>query len=331
MVGCGPAGASAARRAAGAGLSVMIVDRRRAVGQPNRCAGYVPAWLPERAGVDPSSLIQPIDGVRVLTGGKETELDSAGWVIDRVRFDKTLAILAMEAGADLCNAFVLSRDGCDLTARRNGIEAMFRGRIVVAADGASSVVARNVDAPAPHYLSALQYEVGLSREEGWIELIYPLDGETGYGWFVPGGRTARIGVAVERSRARVLKRVMNGLVGRYERASRIVSGSVLSATGGLIPVSRRTLAADREVIPAGDACGFTGPLGGAGAAVILGELSGATAAATLTEDTDEHLKSYEKEALELLPPPPIVPEEPTRLTQEGLEMLLRWQPPPCPR
>ena len=28
-----------------------------------------------RAGVDPSSLIQPIEGVRVLTGGKETELD----------------------------------------------------------------------------------------------------------------------------------------------------------------------------------------------------------------------------------------------------------------
>ena len=58
VVGCGPAGATAARVAAKRGLSVMIVDRRRSVGTPPGCAGYVPSWLRERTILSYESILR---------------------------------------------------------------------------------------------------------------------------------------------------------------------------------------------------------------------------------------------------------------------------------
>ena len=254
-------------------------------------------------------------------------------MIDRTRFDKTLAIHALEAGADLCNAFVLSCEGGEVVARRNGTEARFRGRVIIGADGASSVVTRNHQNEEVGYLSTLQYEVGLNGDEEWMELIAPLPIGSGFGWFVPSGRTARLGVAVDRSRAKVLRAAANALLRRYEADGRIFSNSILGASGGLIPVAGRNLHGRPGVLPAGDACGLAGPVGGAGiaSAVLLGEVSGRVAAASVDTEDEGLLDDYPAEALRMTPGLEKEPVNPLLDIRGGIEVLGNWNPPRAPR
>ena len=272
VVGCGPAGATAARVAAERGLSVMIVDRRRSIGAPPRCGGYVPAWLRPRTAFDDSAILQEVDGIR-LVGGVVREIIAPGFILDRTRFDKNLAIHALEAGADLAQALVLRREGMRVVGRRNGLVADFSAQFIVGADGPYSIVGRSVGLANQHFLATMQYEVGMRVANAWLE-FHHLEGEIA--WFVPCGRTARIGVGVPRARARQLKSLLNHFLAQ-QVADGCVFDGVLSCTGGLLPINGPLESARAgHVLLTGDAGGFSEPFSGAGiaSAVVGGELAG---------------------------------------------------------
>lgn len=274
MVGCGPAGATAARVAAEHGLSVMIIDRRRSVGMPPRCAGYVPAWVRTHTACDDSALLQGVSGFRVLdTEGRVQEIPAPGYILDRTRFDKNLAIHALEAGADLAQAMILHCDGACVVGRRNGQEAVFVAEYLVGADGPASVVRRSMGLGQRQFWATMQYEVGLKTPDSWVEL-YPMDGAVGM--VVPCGQTARIGMGVYREQAHGLKQRLNGFLQRFVAEERVLSG-VLGCSGGLMPMhgSWHTLCANRTLL-VGDAGGISAPFSGLGiaSAVVCGELAG---------------------------------------------------------
>jgi digeranylgeranylglycerophospholipid reductase len=302
VVGCGPAGATAARVAADCGRAVLIIDRKRSVGQPPRCAGFVPSWLPERAGVDSGSVLQPITHFRFQDGSQSAEVEVDGAVIDRTRFDKTLAILALEAGADLCNGFVIRREDRILIARRNGAEASFSGGAIVCADGAASVVSRSVDPSRRRYLATMQFEVGLERTTETVSLRRPVFERRGLGWFIPSGRTAKIGVALPRSMSRVLKPALLSVIREFERDGAIFKNAVLGATGGLVPIDRRPVSdLGLSMLVAGDARGGLGVDGaGIANAVLSGELAGLTAHRFLDRSSDDVIEKYDLELDQLL-------------------------------
>ena len=183
----------------------MMTDRRRSVGMPPRCAGYVPAWVRSRTAVDDSAIIQEVEGFRVVDGtGTVREVLAQGCILDRTRFDKNLAIHALEAGADLAQAVVLRREGTGVVGRRNGLEASFGARFLLGADGPSSVIGRSIGQSNQRFFASLQYEVGLKAPESWLTYHVTPD-LPGISWFVPCGQTARIGVGLQRSHARHLK------------------------------------------------------------------------------------------------------------------------------
>ena len=294
VVGCGPAGATAARVVADRGRSVLIIDRKRSVGQPPRCAGFVPGWLPERSGVDSSSVIQSIGYVRLDDGQQRADVSVDACVIDRTRFDKTLAIHALEAGADLCNGFVIRREGRTLVARRNGAEASFQGSTIVCADGASSVVSRSLASNRRRFLATMQFEVGLDRVCDFVSLRRPVIAGRGIGWFIPSGRTAKIGVALPRTLSSRLKPALNAFIRAYEREGVIFQNAILGVTGGLVPIDRRPLSdAGLSLIVAGDARGGPGVDGaGIANAVLSGELAGRTANRSLDENDVAAINEY---------------------------------------
>jgi len=276
----------------------MIIDRRRSVGEPARCAGYVPSWLLPRAGLDDSSVVQQVDGIRLVAeDGAVTEHRVGGLVLDRTRFDKTLAIHALEAGADLCNGFVLARRGDSVVARRNGIEAPFRGHAVVGADGPASVIGQSFGRRTVRFAATLQYEVGLASEERWVEYRQPLFDGRGVGWVVPSGRTAKVGVSLPRRDAGDLKRTMRRMMAILEADRRIHRDAVLGATGGLVPLTRGPWArTDGQALLAGDAAGTGAVFAGAGiaAAYLCGELAGEACYASISEDDGCVLYDYER-------------------------------------
>ena len=153
VVGAGPAGATAARALAAAGVPVRLLDRA-AFPRNKPCGGgisaraltrfpYLAHELPRIATHAVSRLyLEGPDGNSTVV----TSDEPAALMIRRVEFDALLVLLAQRAGAELVTGadIVQARDdddGVTLSARDGRV---FRAPIVIAADGVHSVVARRL-------------------------------------------------------------------------------------------------------------------------------------------------------------------------------------------
>ncbi len=273
------------------------------MGMPPRCAGYVPGWLRDRTGFEDSAILQTVEGIRLMgPGGRLHEVKAPGYVLDRTRFDKTLAIHALEAGADLANALVLRREGGRVVVRRNGLEAEFDGEFILGADGPGSVVGKSIGQVNSAFIATMQYEVGLQQPEAWSEFYRPPEGGEGYAWFVPCNRTARVGVGLRRSRARFLKQHLDRFLRRLAADGRVYTDGILGCTGGLVPVNGVLPSVGAEgVLLAGAAGGMSDAFGGVGiaTAVVSGEVAGRVVGEALAGERP--LDAYGSEIRRLIP------------------------------
>lgn len=291
VVGLGPGGASAARRAAEAGLNVLAVERNRRIGEPVQCAEFVPTPMGAYTRAD-GVLYQRISGMKsVLPSGETHQSDFPGFMINRARFDQAIAGLAAEAGAYLR---VQTRiDGLDPVARRAILRSAAGSEevsydVLIAADGPHSAVGRLLGLPALETVNTRQYTVALLSEYGdtdiWLSDEYP----GGYAWLFPKGDRANLGLGADRRYEDDLKAPLESLH-RQLVESGLVGEEVFSRTGGAIPVGglRGRLVQDGCLF-VGDAAGLTHPItgGGISAAVVSGERAGECAAAYLDGQTD---------------------------------------------
>ncbi len=104
VIGAGPAGALAAETAADAGCSVLLLEKRSAIGTPLRCAeGIMKADLEEFIEPDSAWISAVIKReIIVAPDGRQitiTSKDIAGYTLDRKRFDRALVWNAIDAGA----------------------------------------------------------------------------------------------------------------------------------------------------------------------------------------------------------------------------------------
>jgi len=153
VVGAGPAGATAARTLAAAGLPVCLLDRS-SFPRNKPCGGGISTRVLTRFPYLESALrrITTHTVARLhLEGpdGHSTIIESdapAALLIRRVEYDALLVSLAVEAGATLV-------PGVDVVQARQDAERVelvardgrrFEGAIVVAADGVNSVIARRL-------------------------------------------------------------------------------------------------------------------------------------------------------------------------------------------
>ncbi|MCP4666108.1 MAG: NAD(P)-binding protein, partial [Deltaproteobacteria bacterium] len=102
VVGAGPAGASAAARAARKGLKVLVLERRAVVGVPVRCAEFIPAPLMGELNMGRGFIVQSVRGMRtLLPNGEVRETRAPGFMIRRDLFDQALAQEAERGGAEI--------------------------------------------------------------------------------------------------------------------------------------------------------------------------------------------------------------------------------------
>ncbi len=285
VVGLGPGGAAAALVAARAGLSVLAIDRRRQLGQPVQCAEFVP--LPMGRYAKPA-LVQQIVGMRsVLPSGAIEQSDFPGLMVDRAAFDQAIATEASRNGAllrvqtalkDLC----LERGEAVLRAA-NGKTEVARYRVLIAADGPHSPVARLIGWPALRTVETRQYSLPLLRPytdtDIWLSDAYP----GGYAWLFPKGDVANVGLGADPHLLADMKRPLETLCAQLVEEG-LVGRDILARTGGAIPVGgMRPSLVQGNVLFVGDAAGLTHPITGAGiaSAVLSGERAGQAAAAFL--------------------------------------------------
>jgi digeranylgeranylglycerophospholipid reductase len=99
VVGAGPAGCSAARRAAKEGGKVLLLELQPQIGGPTKA----PVWVSEgflRLGFREAS-VSKVDSLHLHAAGEDLTLPAGGRVVDRQVLDKLLAAEAAEAGAEI--------------------------------------------------------------------------------------------------------------------------------------------------------------------------------------------------------------------------------------
>ena len=184
VVGAGPAGSCAARTAALGGARVLLVEKRLQVGLPVQCAEFVPWQLAHQVPIPPRCVAQTIQQMRtVLPDGTVVDKQAAGMVLDRSLWDKHLAVLAHQAGAELrANWTAAEYDGRDVLLRHGPREARIRAQVIVGADGPYSTVAGWVGQSQSEFVHGAEVELVLPDE--WTEIYFvPCTAEAMAGFF----------------------------------------------------------------------------------------------------------------------------------------------------
>jgi digeranylgeranylglycerophospholipid reductase len=294
VVGAGPAGSTAARTAAEAGLSVLLVEKRQEIGSPVRCAEGVdhdlllPFIAPDRrwisaevtsaqltvSGPDPSTTLK-------ADGGR-------GYVLERRVFDRVLAEGAVLAGAQVqvkTSAVGLLREG---EAVRGAVLSGLGGRwevraeVVIAADGIESQVGSwaglETTLPLKDAMSCAQYLlVGIDIKSNRIEYFIGEEiAPGGYAWVFPKGEgRANVGLGVQADL--VDEPALNFLNRFVESQPHLSPGSPVTLVAGGVPVAMPPprLVTDGLML-IGDAARQVDPLTGGG--IINGMAAGKLAA-----------------------------------------------------
>lgn len=300
VIGAGPAGAMAARRAAQSGLRTLLLDKDQFPRSKPCGGGLTLRALEVLASVGlqlPESVIErPLMGARITIAGRSVEVRKP-WPVAvtvlRDRFDSLLLQAAAVAGARVelgrrVEAVAQDKGGVTVTA---GCES-WPGRMAVIAEGASGRLKHAVrpkdderfwvcvstDSPLNGQLNdhgLMHLETGLTR--------------TGYAWIFPRRHSASVGLSVMTNHCCGSRRILGGYLAGHGFDPDLPLRGHIVPLGGL----KRRLASGR-VLLAGDAGGFADAFTCEGIAYAL--LSGAAAgqAAALARSSEKKADGLER-------------------------------------
>ncbi len=303
VAGAGPAGSMAAWQAARHQLKVLLLEKDREVGTPVRCAEGVAKKDLENLleqDITPGCIAAEISKFRLVAPDGTSvyiNIDETGYVLHRRLFDYELALKAARAGVQLVtSAEVLGilRNGRNI----EGVEVLLEGkrmfvrsRIVIAADGVESRVARwaGIDSTVKvkDMETCVQYTLaGIPLDSDTCDFYFSQEfAPGGYAWIFPkGDNTANVGLGISGNIARKKspEAYLEIFLNRYFPQS-----SVVSCTVGGVPVDKtlKKIVANGFMV-VGDAAHQTNPISGGGivSGMIAGKTAGEVAATALKEN-----------------------------------------------
>jgi digeranylgeranylglycerophospholipid reductase len=203
VVGSGPVGSTFARYVAEDGYDVVILEKKRKIGVPLQCAGLLGKKIKKVNILPEDYIINSVCGAYIHSPGntvlKVAKKEPEAYVLDRVGYDKFLADLAVDSGAQiLLNHRVQAVDTVkgELFLKTSA-SAKLSADVVVGADGHSSIVSSAFNRPA-EFFQAVQYlvDVGENRfQENHVHLYVDSRVSPGFLWIIPlSSSTARVGL-----------------------------------------------------------------------------------------------------------------------------------------
>lgn len=313
IVGAGPAGSFAAKKAAEEGAKVLVVDRRKELGAPVRCGEGLGAGIEKELNfkVPREAIDAYINGAK-LVGPNKKELilrneGSKGYVLDRKKFDKLLAEDAVKAGAEVLARTTiteLKKEGSKIV----GVKGTHMGekfeadaKIVIAADGGESRIAKmaGINTLATLYDSdfGIEYEMVGVDVDDLIEIYFSnYFAPRGYAWVFPKGKdSANVGVGVDGLHGNAivfLKRFID------EYSDRFKDASIVAVKGGIITVDMYTQELVKDnVMVIGEAAHQVDPIHGGGIALSMtaGSIAGKVAGECVTQNKPiSYLQKYKE-------------------------------------
>ena len=307
VVGGGPSGATAAEDLARAGKRVALLDR---AGRIKPCGGAVPPRAIKEFAIPDALIVAKVDVARMISPtGRSVDIHiENGYVgmVDREHFDEFLRDRAVKAGADRLTGTYLriERDAAGTHVvwrdKASGNEVRSLTRLIIGADGARSVVARD-EVPGgdtiPYVIAYHEIIKAPAANKDYdpnrCDVIY--DGRISpdfYGWVFPHGDQASVGMGtgvdgVDLKQATAALRASSGLTGC----------ETIRKEGAPIPLKPLDRWDNgRDVVLAGDAAGVVAPSSGEGIyyAMLGGRVAATAAQACLASGKARDLKLARK-------------------------------------
>jgi geranylgeranyl reductase family protein len=271
VVGAGPAGSTLACELAGRGIRVLLLEKEK-FPRYKCCAGGVTSKTAKLLTFDISEVVEEvihkISFTFNLCGpylGQHSQ--PLIYTVMRNAFDHFVVQKAQQVGTAFMDGQKVTQiqesgDWVDIHTGHN----IFRSRLVVGADGASSIVARQLGLSRDiRYLAAVESEVVVPAEElsKWKSRIQIELGciPQGYAWVFPKRDHLSIGAGCLGSRAKHLKYSHQ----KFLESLGIGSYAVARSSSHLIPTrTRGRLVWQDKALLLGDAAGLADPLTGEG-------------------------------------------------------------------
>ncbi|WP_135662018.1 geranylgeranyl reductase family protein [Halorhabdus rudnickae] len=294
VVGAGPAGSRYARRAAQAGLDVLVFEQGT-IGEPLACSGHVSTdvlgYVPED---DRERLLQnEIRGARFHLGGPDSRAypfykdEVVSQVIDRVSLDQVLAEAARDAGATVRDGHTVTAvderdDHVEVTVTGSAGTETYRARMVAGCDGPQSRVRDAVGLAEPDELlhGVLGFET--DPDDGDFVDVH-LNVPRFFAWRIPRGSAGvEYGLATPPGES----------VGeRFDALTDEYGVEIDRRCSGLIPIGPADSVTSERVFLIGDAAAQTKPFTGGG--IRYGMTAADHAARTIDPADPSTLSAYE--------------------------------------
>lgn len=305
VIGAGPAGAIAAKTAAGKGLDVLLIEKRQEIGDPVRCAeGVNKECLKQHVEIDKRWICADLKGSRIFSpDGTKVEMSEevaggeVGYVLERKVFDRALAEEAAKAGAEVrvktrATGLILENDfvkGARLM--HLGKEYDVRAKIVIGADGVESKVGRwagiDTSLKPVDIETCVQYLVaGGDIDQEYCEFYIGNEiAPGGYIWVFPkGAGKANVGIGILGSKMGKFKpRPVEYLNAFLEK--RFPNAKIVEMVYGGVPVSGSIEQTSKSgLMLIGDAARQSDPITGGGIlnAMNAGKMAGEAAYAAIS-------------------------------------------------
>lgn len=279
IIGAGPAGSHLAYLLAKQGKSVNIYEEHKSIGDPVQCTGLVTDSIKDLVELKKDVIVNMIKGFKVFSKDDSVQINfkKPNIVLDRMKFDKSLAEQARDAGANLIlnrrfESCILNKDFVEMKINNKEIKTDY----LVGADGPFSLVAKSANMYNDRkFMIAPQARVKLKIEDKDFIEVYL--GEGYFGWLVPeDNNIARIGAASYKNS----NEFFNSLMKR-----RAPNSKILGYQSGVIPMydSKQQLQNGRVFLIGDAACQTKNPSHGG---IIQGLTAAKALSKALTEDKD---------------------------------------------
>ena len=307
VVGGGPGGAVAAKTCAEKGLSVLLIEKRRKIGDPVRCGELIPDYVLKEFEIGINDCFNATDVFDFISPEQQRiSFDFPMHVLDRRIFDSDLVSRAEDAGADIwlqSRALdLISGEGAfkGVKVNKQGGDIDVRANIIIAADGVESTVGRMAGINTTLNLkdigsAAAAVVKGIDVERNVLKEYFLKDFIPGYLWIFPKSEnTANIGVILSLYKDNKPITLLN----YYMKHMKNLRGAEICyyTSGGVPEALRLEKLFFKNILFVGDAARLSNPIGGDGLpqAMLSGKLAAETAVKSNENDDLHILKEYDK-------------------------------------